>query len=146
MLVLAAVEVIYFIIVGMGLCFRFMLKTVLIIQGCFCYWWAELAQSRPFLLLIQPSQQRGWGCTRNWVDIQPGETTTDPRDIPYSVTWCWTYKASWTPACLWKRMKFHVLLLLVHSAFDLPIKLSLSQPTGSLISVVAASKMCSILV
>ena len=36
-LVLAGVELIFFIAAGMGLCFRFVLETVLIIQGCFRY-------------------------------------------------------------------------------------------------------------
>ena len=36
-LVLAGIELIFFIVASMGLCFGFVLKTVLIIQGCFRY-------------------------------------------------------------------------------------------------------------
>ena len=36
-LVLAGVELIFFAVAGMGLCFGFVLKTVLVIQGCFSY-------------------------------------------------------------------------------------------------------------
>jgi len=36
-LVLAGIELIFFIVAGMGLCFGFVLKTVLITQGCFSY-------------------------------------------------------------------------------------------------------------
>jgi len=35
MLLLAGVELIFFIVATMKLCFRFVLETVLIIQGCF---------------------------------------------------------------------------------------------------------------
>ena len=37
LLVLAGIELIFFIVAGMGLCFGFVLKTVLIIQACFRY-------------------------------------------------------------------------------------------------------------
>ena len=36
-LVLAGIELIFFIIAVMGLCFSFVRKTVLITQGCFSY-------------------------------------------------------------------------------------------------------------
>ena len=36
-LVWAEVEFIFFIVATMGLCFGFVLRTVLITQGCFCY-------------------------------------------------------------------------------------------------------------
>jgi len=36
-LVLAGVELNFFIVAGMGLCFGFVLETVLITQGCFNY-------------------------------------------------------------------------------------------------------------
>ena len=36
-LVLAGIELIFFTVVSMGLCFGFVLATVLITQGCFCY-------------------------------------------------------------------------------------------------------------
>ena len=37
MLVLAGIELIFFSVAGMGLCSGFVLETVLMIQGCFCY-------------------------------------------------------------------------------------------------------------
>ena len=43
-LVLAGIELNYFIVVCMGLCFGFVLKTVLIMQWCFSYCWALLTQ------------------------------------------------------------------------------------------------------
>ena len=36
-LVLAGIELIFFIVAGMGLCLGFVLETVLIMQGCFRY-------------------------------------------------------------------------------------------------------------
>ena len=36
-LVLARMELIFFVVASMGLCFGFVLKTVLITQGCFGY-------------------------------------------------------------------------------------------------------------
>ena len=36
-LVLAGIELVFFVVAGMGLCFGFVLKTVLITQGCFRY-------------------------------------------------------------------------------------------------------------
>ena len=36
-LVLAGIELNFFIVACMGLCFGFVLKTVLVIQGCFSY-------------------------------------------------------------------------------------------------------------
>ena len=36
-LVFAGIELIFFVVASMGLCFGFVLETVLIIQGCFSY-------------------------------------------------------------------------------------------------------------
>ena len=36
-LALSGIELIFFIVAGMGLCFEFVLETVLIMQGCFRY-------------------------------------------------------------------------------------------------------------
>ena len=93
-LVLAWIELIFFIVASMRLCFGFVLETVLIIQGCFRYCWAVLTQSRPFLLLTPPHQRVGWGCTRSWEGTQLGRLTpTDQRDIPYHMMSCSAYKA-----------------------------------------------------
>jgi len=46
MLVLAGVELIFFIAASMELCCGFVLETVLIIQGCFSYCWAALKQTQ----------------------------------------------------------------------------------------------------
>jgi len=56
-LVLDGVELIFFIVASMRLCFGFVLKRVLITQGCFCYRWAALTESRLFLLLTWPHQR-----------------------------------------------------------------------------------------
>ena len=45
-LVLAGIELIFFIVASMGMCFAFVLRTVLIAQGCFSYCWAVLTQSQ----------------------------------------------------------------------------------------------------
>lgn len=45
LLVLAGVEVIFFIVASMGLYFGFVLKTGVITQGYFCSCWTELTQS-----------------------------------------------------------------------------------------------------
>ena len=77
----------------MGLCSGFVLKTVLIIQGCFRYCWAALTQSQG-LFCSPPHQRAGWGCTRSWEGTQPGQLTpTAQRDIPYHRTPCSAYKA-----------------------------------------------------
>jgi len=48
-LVLAGIELIFFIVASMGLCFGFVLKTVLITEGCVSSCWAVLTQSQaPF--------------------------------------------------------------------------------------------------
>jgi len=46
MLVLAGIQLFFFIVVSAELCFGFVLKTVLIVQGCFSYYWAVLTQSQ----------------------------------------------------------------------------------------------------
>ena len=71
-LVLTGVELIFFIVAGMGLSFGFVLETVLII-----------------LFLTPPHQQAGWGCTRSWEGVQLRQLTpTDQRDIPYHMMSC----------------------------------------------------------
>lgn len=54
MLVLAGLELIFFIVTNTGPGFGFALETVLIIQGCFCYGYASLHKS---LLFLTPSHQ-----------------------------------------------------------------------------------------
>jgi len=45
-LILSEIELIFFIVASMRLCFGFVLKTVLITQTCFSYCWAVLTQSQ----------------------------------------------------------------------------------------------------
>ena len=91
-LLLAETELIFFIGASMELCFGFVLKTVLIIQACFCYCSAVLTQSQG--LFCFSHQRVGWGCTRSWEGTQLGQLTpTDQRDIPYHMTSCSAYKA-----------------------------------------------------
>ena len=92
-LVLAAI--IFFIVASMGLCFGFVLETVLITQGCFSCCWAVPTQSQGLFCFSTPPHQRvGWGCTRSWEGTQLGQLTpTDQRDIPYHMTSWSAYKA-----------------------------------------------------
>ena len=92
MLVWAGIELIFFTVAGMGLCFGFVLKTVLITQGCFLY--CSYTEPRPFLLLPPPQQRAGWGGTRSWEGTQLGQLTpTDHRDIPDHMVSCAACKA-----------------------------------------------------
>ena len=48
----------FFTVLGIGLCFEFVLKTVLIIQGCFSYCWAVLTQSQSlFCFSLHPTSE-----------------------------------------------------------------------------------------
>jgi len=61
-LVLAGVELIFFIVAIMGLCFGFVLETVLVIQGCFSYCRAGLTQSQGrFCYSAHPTGERAEG-------------------------------------------------------------------------------------
>ena len=51
-LVLAGIELIFFRVARMGLCFGFVLKTVLITQGCFHYHWAVLTPNQGFFRFL----------------------------------------------------------------------------------------------
>jgi len=44
--VLVLAGLVFFMVASMGLCFGFVLETVLIIQGCCRYCWAMLTQSQ----------------------------------------------------------------------------------------------------
>jgi len=49
--------------------------------------------SRPFLLLVLPHQQVGWGCTRSREGTQSGQPTpAGQTDMPYGMTSCSAYK------------------------------------------------------
>lgn len=58
MLVWAGVELIFFTVSDLGLCFEF----VLITQGCFYFCWSEFTQSQG-LFYVYPIL---WECTRRW--------------------------------------------------------------------------------
>ena len=61
-LVLAGIELIFFIVASTGLCFGFVLKTVLIIQGCFHYCRAVLTQSQGlFCFSPHPTSEKAGG-------------------------------------------------------------------------------------
>ena len=85
-LVLAGVELIFFIVASMGLCFGFIcVGNSVGNTGMFQLLLSSAyTASRPFLLLTPPHQGVGWGCTRSWEGTQLGQLTpTDQRDIPY---------------------------------------------------------------
>ena len=93
MLVLAGIELIVFIAANMGLCFGFVLKTVLIIE---VFTIAEqcLHKAKAFSAPHTTTPASSWGCTRSWEGTQPGQLTpTDRRDIPYHMMSRSAYKA-----------------------------------------------------
>jgi len=93
-LVLAGVELIFFTVASMRLCFGFVLKTVSIIGKSSFLLSSAYTVSRPFLLLTPPHQRVGWGCIRSWEGTQPGQLTpADQRDVPYRRMSCSAYKA-----------------------------------------------------
>ena len=58
-LVLAGIELIFFVVANMVLCFGFVLEAVLVIQGCFPYCWAVITQSQGlFCFSPQPTSER----------------------------------------------------------------------------------------
>lgn len=72
-LVLAGIVLIFLTIATMGPYFGFVLKTVLITQGCSSYCWAELTQSQG---LACPLLQGGWGCPK-WTQLGPNRMTRE---------------------------------------------------------------------
>ena len=62
MLGLTGIELIFFLVAGMGLCFGFVLKTVLITEGCFPYCWAVLVLSQGlFCFSPHPTSEEAGG-------------------------------------------------------------------------------------
>lgn len=95
-LVLAGIELIFFIVGGMGLWVGFVLEPLLTTQGCFHYWkhYSACSESRPILLLTSPYQQAGWRCTKTWQGTQLGELpSTNQKDITYYRMLSLAYKA-----------------------------------------------------
>jgi len=60
-LVLAGVELTFFLVASVRLCFGFVLETVLITQGCLSYRSAVLTQSQGLFCSSSPHQRAGWG-------------------------------------------------------------------------------------
>ena len=77
MLVLAGVELIFFIVASVGLCFGFVLETVLITQEQ-CLHHAEAFSAS----LARPWQRAGWGAWEGGHAAGTAEPT-DPRDSPH---------------------------------------------------------------
>jgi len=94
-LLFTGIELFFFVVASMGLRFEFVLKSVLIMQGCFSYCWAVVTQeSSPFLLLIPSPQRIGWWCKRSWEKTQLEQpTTAAQRDIPCHMISCSAYKS-----------------------------------------------------
>lgn len=122
----------------------------------FCYCWAALAQSRPFLLSHQ-SAVGSWGCTTPWEGTEPGQVTpAEQRDVPDHLPSCSAHRAGgkkrkggclerwhlcpqvttkhngallcWTPALfMGSGEKIPWLALPVCAALLLPVTLSLPQ-------------------
>ena len=88
-------QLIFFIAAGMGLCVRFLLETVLVIEGCFSRCRAVLTQSQG-LFCFSTHQWITWGCSRICEGAQPEQPTpADHRVIPYQTMSCSAYKAGW---------------------------------------------------
>ena len=76
----------------MGLCFGFVLKTVLIIQRCFSYCWAVLTQRQGLFCLSPHPPARRLGGTRSWEghsrdswpQLTKGMFHTMPHDVVLS--------------------------------------------------------------
>lgn len=83
MLVWSGVELIFFTVSDLGLCFEFVLETELITQGCFYFCWSGLTQSQDFFfLLLLVGVHKVMGGT------QPGQLIpADPGDIPDWSRW-----------------------------------------------------------
>ena len=94
-LVLASVELIFFIVASIRQCIGFMLKTVLMVtQRLFNFVSRAYTESTPFLLLTPLHQRVAWGCTRRWAGKQMWQLTqSDQKNIPSRMTSCSTYKA-----------------------------------------------------
>lgn len=86
MLVLTGAGLIFFIVVGRGLRFGFVTKTVLIIQGWFCYWWAALTQTLELFCSSPHPPERGLGVGVGW-----GVGRTDDPQLTKGIShtiWC----------------------------------------------------------
>ena len=92
--VLAGIELIFFIVASMGLCFGFVQRTVLITQGCFRYCWAVLTQSQGLFCSSPTPSAGGLGVHKKLGGDAAG--TADPNrpkgySRPYDMlsTWSW---------------------------------------------------------
>jgi len=93
-LILAGVELFFFIVDSMGLCFGFMLTSVDDTWMFYLLPSRAYTDSRPFLPLTLPHKEGGWGCTSSWEATQLARLTpTDQRDIPCHKISCSAYKA-----------------------------------------------------
>ena len=87
-LVLAQIELIFFTVASMGLCFWFVPKPVLITQGCFSYRWAVLTQSQGLFCFSPHSTNKRAGGAQGIGGDTAG--TADPNwpkgySVPYDV-------------------------------------------------------------
>lgn len=83
-LVLDGIELNFFIVAHILLCFGFVTKGVLIIHQCFSYCWTVLKYHQDLLSLTLLQQQVDWGCTNSWEGTQRRQLIqTYQRDIPY---------------------------------------------------------------
>jgi len=85
-LVLAGIEIIFFIVSSMGSCFGFVLKTVSMTQGCFCHY-----QVKAFSAPHTTPPASGLGVHKKLGGDTAG--TTDQKDSPYCMTSCSAFKA-----------------------------------------------------
>lgn len=89
----AGIDLTFFTVSGIGLCYRFMLYTVMIIETFLLLLSSAYTEPRPLLLLLLPCWQGSWKCMENWEETQPEQVVqTDQRDIPDNMTSCLLYK------------------------------------------------------
>ena len=83
------IELIFFIVATMGLCFGFVTKTVLVTQGYFNYCWTVLAQHQGLLCFSPHPTSKQAGDAQEAARGHSQLTPTDQRDTPRRMASCW---------------------------------------------------------
>ena len=94
-LVLAGLELIFFLTAGTVRCFGFKLKITLTTHHCFSCWAVLTLSHRVFCFLCFPAKWGSWGCTRSWEGTEAGQLMqTDQTDVPHCMT-LWSAIKPW---------------------------------------------------
>lgn len=120
------IELNFFMVTVMELCFGSVLEIVLITQGCFHYCWAVFTQTCLFCLPLHPTCA-GTGVHEFRWDTSGLLISTDQRNIPDCITSCSACNTGWSTSdgfCLLKHC--------YHDGASLFLKwLNTCLPTGS---------------